>query len=422
MHNILRPAALAPLALALFAAAPLPVQAQSSLKLGEVELDASLTLDGIFARRYSGKEGTPAGFGHAHGDEDHGHHHGHSHALENGFNAGHSEIGLRARTDLFDGVLTIGFDDEDVKVEEAYLVTRALPAGLRVKAGKFLSDIGYVNSRHPHDWSFVERPLVNQYLFGDHGLLERGVQLSYTLPTRSFAMLGVEVLQGNGEGMDRYDDGALSARKSGPRLLTAFAKFGPDLGDRHALQAGVSGGTSRQNVRVDAHGDHTHYIDGDAWFAGADLMYRYDAGRSHGEGNWRIGGEYYYVERDVGAGGGNRARWLNYTEKQDGAYIEAVYGFAPRWEAGVRAEALGLNNKVVKFHPRALGEEDSSYRYSAQVTWRARETVFVRAQLTREDFAGQRAHGSEAAVAQDGSWMFMLQLNALFGSHPAHRF
>ncbi|HAY10333.1 MAG TPA: TonB-dependent receptor, partial [Thauera sp.] len=121
-------------------------------------------------------------------------------------------------------------------------------------------------------------------------------------------------------------------------------------------------------------------------------------------------------------GGGNRARWLNYTEKQDGAYIEAVYGFAPRWEAGVRAEALGLNNKVVKFHPRALGEEDSSYRYSAQVTWRARETVFVRAQLTREDFAGQRAHGSEAAVAQDGSWMFMLQLNALFGSHPAHRF
>ena len=26
--------------------------------------------------------------------DDHGHHHGHSHALENGFNAGHSEICL----------------------------------------------------------------------------------------------------------------------------------------------------------------------------------------------------------------------------------------------------------------------------------------------------------------------------------------
>lgn len=411
---------LSPLALAVLLAVPVQASAQSTsgIRIGDVEFDASLTLDGIFARRYSGKESEPAGFAHGH-DEDHDH--GHGHALENGFNAGYSEIALRARTDLFDAVLTLGFDDEDIEVEEAYLASRALPAGLRLKAGKFLSDIGYINSRHAHDWSFIERPLVNQYLFGDHGLLDRGVQLSYTAPTSNYLSLGLELLQGEGEGLDRYDSGAQSKRKSGPRLVVAHAKYGPQLGDSHALQLGVSGGVSRQHARVDDHGHHNHYIEGDAWFAGTDLMYRYDAGRPGAQGNWRVGGEYYYTERDVGAGGSNRANWASFTEKQDGAYLEAVYGFAPRWEAGVRAEALGLTNRVVHFHPRELGKEDTSYRYSAQITMRPRETLFLRAQLTREDFAGEHDHG-HGGHGHGDSWIFMLQLNALFGSHPAHRF
>jgi len=231
-----------------------------------------------------------------------------AHGRKDGFNAGQSEIGLRARTDLFDAVLMIGFDDRDVEVEEAYLVTRALPAGLRLKAGKFLSDIGYMNSRHPHDWSFIERPLVNQYLFGDHGLQERGVQLGYTAATADYLAFGIELLQGNGEGQNRFDDGAYKRERSGPRMMTAFAKYGPDLGDRHAAQLGVSTGMSRQYARVDGHDDHRHSVEGDGWFAGIDAMYRYDSGRAYGVGNWRVGGEYYYTQRSVRARGYNDAR------------------------------------------------------------------------------------------------------------------
>jgi len=405
-----------------------PVFAQTGFTIGGVEVDASLTLDGIYANRFKGKESEPAGFGDA-GHDDHGHDHGHahSHGLKNGFNAGHSEIGLRARTDLFDAVLMIGFDDRDVEVEEAYLVTRALPAGLRLKAGKFLSDIGYMNSRHPHDWSFIERPLVNQYLFGDHGLQERGVQLGYTAATTDYLAFGIEVLQGNGEGQNRFDDGAFKRERSGPRMATAFAKYGPDLGDRHAVQFGVSTGMSRQYARVDGHDDHRHSVEGDGWFAGIDAMYRYDAGRAYGVGNWRVGGEYYYTQRSVRARGYSDARgWrenpARFTEKQDGLYVELVHGFAPRWEAGIRAEALGLTNQVVKFHPTQTATEDTSHRYSAQVTWRPRETIFVRGQLSREEFAGMRAHGHGEGDHSGRSWMFMLQLNAVLGSHPAHRF
>lgn len=316
------------LAATLIALAP-TAGAQSLIQQEGLQLDLSLTLDGIYQNRLSGKEREPAGFGHAH-HEGHDHGHGHAHGLEEGFNAGHSELAIRARTDLVDGVLTVGFNDKDVEVEEAYLSTRALPAGLRLKAGKFLSDIGYVNSRHSHDWDFIERPLVNQHLFGEHGLQETGVQLSLTPATGNYMNFGLEVLQGNGEGINRQDEGTFHETRSGPRLVTAFAKFGPDLGPSDALQIGVSAGKSRQYSRVDDHGDHKHTLEGDTWFGGVDLMYRHESGKAYGEGNWRIGGEYYYTQRSVNARGWSEARgWrqnpADFTERQDGLYLEAVY-------------------------------------------------------------------------------------------------
>lgn len=388
-----------------------------SVKFAGIEFDAALTLEGLLHKRSSSEPGEPAGFGHGHGDHDHAHHHGHNHALDDGFNAGHSEIAIRARAELLDGMLMIGFDDDDIAVEEAYLTTRALPAGLRMKAGKFLSDIGYMNSRHPHDWDFVERPLVNQYLFGDHGLQETGGQLSVTVPTRNYTHLGIEVLQGNGEGLNRFDGGSFSAKKDNPRVFTAFAKFGPELGPQDAIQLGLSAGGSRQYARVDDHGDHKHSVEGDAWFVGLDAMYRHESGKAYGVGNWRIGGEYYYTRREVDARAwspsqGWRRNPETFTETQDGIYLEAVYGIAPRWQAGARAEALGLTNRVVAFHPTATVGEGTSLRYALQTTWRPRETMFVRGHLTHADLAG----------ADKDDWAFTLQLNIMFGSHPAHRF
>ena len=395
-----------------------------------IEFDVSLTLEGIFHKRFDGREREPAGFGHDH-DDDHGHHHDHDHdhSLKNGFNAGHSELGLRARTDWLDAWVMVGFDDKHVDIEEAYLATRALPAGLRLKAGKFLSDIGYINNRHPHDWDFVQRPLVNEYLIGHHGLLDKGVQLSITPPTAHYTHFGVELLRGSGEGPDRYDRGGYFRKKAMPRLITAYAKYGPELGNNHALQLGASVAHARQYTRVDDHGDHKHSVEGDSWLFGLDAVYRYEAGRAYGQGDWRIGGEYYVVRRDLRARGYSRTQgWrvnpARFRERQDGFYLEAVYGFAPRWQVGARAEAIGLNNRIVKFHPTTVGGEDASWRYSLQTTWRPRETVFVRGQLNHERFAAARAHGHGHGgdARRKGSWSFMLQLNALFGSHPAHRF
>ena len=444
------------------------------------DIDVSLILEGIYFNEVSSGNQTPAGFS----DHDHGHDHGHDHdhSLSDGFNLGHSELVIESRLgDLLDGTLLIGFDEDHIEVEEAYLVTRALPAGFQLKGGKFLSDVGYMNSRHPHDWDFADRPLVNRFLFGDHGLQETGLQASWVAPTRTFTRFGVEVLQGDngsfnrfmaaggghgnghdhdhggghdhghdhgnghdhghdhdhdhghdhggghdhghdhghghGHGHDHDHGGAPYSQQSAPRLFTAFVKTGPDLGPDHALQLGASTGYNRQVSRVEDHGHHAHALEGDAWFAGLDLAYRYDAGRAYGQGDWRVTSEYFHVWRNLDeyVEHGSWEKRESHRERQDGMYLEAVYGVAPRWQAGLRTEALGLTNKVVDFHPTEVESLSTSYRHSAQVTFRPVEPVFLRAQLSQNDFAaagGERDRGLE----------LMFQVNVALGAHGAHRF
>ncbi|WP_018879730.1 hypothetical protein [Thioalkalivibrio sp. ALE9] len=398
-------------------------------------LDVSLILEGIYYNEMTRGNQDPAGFddGHDHG-HSHGHDHGHDHGFDDGFNLGHSELVFEANLgDLFDGVLMVGFDEDHVEVEEAFLTTRALPGGFQIKAGKFLSDIGYINSRHGHDWDFVDRPLVNEYLFGDHGLQDTGVQATWVAPTEMYTQLGVELLQGDqDEGIAAFDSDLPVSEKSGPRVTTAFAKFGPNLGADHAVQFGVSGGYVAQTGIAEDHGNHAHGLEGDAWFGGLDAVYKYSSGRAYGHGDWTLQGEYFYMRQSLdqydghehGHGHHSHMHWertSSLTTKQDGLYLQAVYGFAPRWEAGLRTEALGLTNDAVEgshHHGHDYFEVESfgtSYRHSAQVTFRPVEPVFLRAQLSQNDFIDDHDR-------RDRGLEFMLQLNVALGAHGAHRF
>ena len=392
----------------------------------QLDLRVSLILEGIYFNELRHGNASPAGFGgghhhhHGHGHgHSHSHGHDHSHGLEEGFSLGHSELSFEASLgELLDGFLMLGFDRHHIEVEEAYLTTRSLPAGFQLKGGQFLSGIGYINSRHSHDWDFVDRPLVNEYLFGDHGLQETGLQATWLAPSDTYTLVGVELLQGAGDRFDRFDEGRVD-QKSGPRLTTAFLKVGPDWGADHAAQFGLSAGYARQYVVFDDHGNHAHSKEGDSWFAGADAVYKYSAGRSHGHGDVRIAAEYYYVSRSLTHyRQGHDDSWSQRnsdTEKQDGFYVEAVYGVAPRWELGARAEALGITNEMLTGHFSSIHSLDTSYRYSGQITFRPAEPIFLRAQINHNDFADRHGHSDEG-------WGLMLQVNVALGAHGAHTF
>lgn len=371
---------------------------------------------------------------HEHDDDDHGHAHG---TAENGFNFSEAEIAFSGTVDpYFDASLYLSIDgDGNVELEEAYAQTRGLPAGLRLKAGKFLSDFGYINKQHPHVWDFTDQNLPYLNLLGHHGLQDTGVQLTWLPKLPLYTLLGVEALQGNQEifgarlGETEQDALDLGRTDDGPRLWTAFAKVAPDLGTRHALQLGLSYAHNRQHQEVDEH-THAHDHDGhelehaievhrnglagDADLWGIDLVYKYDGGGAQGHRDVRFQAEYLRSIKDLTITSSAHPEVVGSRRifTTDGLYAQALYGIAPRWTAGVRYDVLGLTNEVSGGRHDDFGASD---RWTFGLTWDLTEFSRLRAQYAYNNIL-------ESADVRERFDAFYLQLLVSLGSHGAHAF
>jgi hypothetical protein len=378
------------------------------------------------------------GISHAHG-AGHGHDHGHSHGgAEPGFNFRSAELSFTASVDAyFDAAALLAVDgDGEVELEEAWFQTRNLPYGLKVKAGKFLSDIGYANNQHPHSWDFTDQNLAYLNLLGDHGLRDTGVQVTWLPDWGHYTLFGLELFQSDQEKLGALaevgeeleaeldaaglsvDDLGLDDEKDGPRLYTAFAKYAPDLGFDHALQLGAWAGISEQHQEI--HGDpedgDVHSLEGDGWMWGLDAVYKYDAGGAYGKGDFRLAAEYVWQRKDLdvlfhqarpAAIGAER----KFT--QDGLYVQGVYGFAPRWDVGLRYDVVGLTNKL-ESGGNTLREWDESDRWTAALSWSPTEFSKIRLQYAKADITiDGESHDFD---------YFYLQYLLSFGSHGAHKF
>ncbi len=135
-----------------------------------------------------------------------------------GFSMRNAEIAVDGAVDpYFKGfgniVLKLDQNNEtSIELEETYLQTTALPANLQLKAGQFFAAFGRQNYQHPHQWAFVDEPLILARTLGPEGLRNLGAQLSWLAPTPFYteAFLGVF----NGQGST-----AFSFRNPGDPLL-----------------------------------------------------------------------------------------------------------------------------------------------------------------------------------------------------------
>lgn len=389
----------------------------------------SVILDGNYYHDGVDGEGTEllseafrAGAGHGHEEEGDGHAHG---GAENGFNFREAEIWFGATVDpYFDAQATLAVEsDGGAELEEAYLQTRALPAGLKIKAGKFFSDIGYANRQHPHEWGFTDQNLVHSNLFG-FNLADTGVQLSWQPKLPVYTLFGVEVFQGEQERFGALVEDAvereeldIGAEADGPRLFTGFVKIAPELGFNHALQLGASFAHARQAQLIgDIDGAEAGF-DGDQSLWGLDVVYKYDSPRAYGVGDFTLQSEYLYDTRDLritaaaadpGLVGGRQEF------KTDGWYLQGWYGIAPRWQAGLRYDVLGLTNKVSGVGENAgFGQSD---RWTLAVTYRPSEFSVLRLQAATADILADEAGASENFD------YFYLQYQVSLGAHGAHKF
>jgi hypothetical protein len=332
-----------------------------------------------------------------------------------GFAIGESELSFEANIDdKLRGWATIGFENEEgetaVELEEAYVATLALPAGLAAKFGRFYSDIGYQNRQHAHAWDFAEAPLAYRAFFAGQ-LGDDGVQLRWVAPTDLFVELGGELLRGDGfpaGGEDRSDVGA----------WTAFARAGGDLGSGGSWRAGVWHFDGDADDRRTGEDVETAFT-GDSEVTGLDFVYKWAPNGNPAQRSFVLQAEYMFrsesgtVVHDPEGSADTSA----YDGDQQGWYAQAVYQFVPRWRIGVRYDRLSADNDVddpvagTSLELLADDGEDPR-RYSVMVDFSNSEYSRFRLQWNRD----------EARPGGESDDQLILQYTVSIGAHPAHQF
>ena len=258
-----------------------------------------------------------------------------------GFNLAESELGLSAPIDPWlRGVANIALHpDNTVSVEEAFIQTTSLGNGLSAKFGRFLSGVGYLNSRHAHTWDFVDNPLAYQALLGTQ-FGDDGVQLSWLAPTDHYLELGAEL------GRGRSFPGSDTAR-NGAGMTALTAHTGGDIGASHDWRVGVSilntKATNQTLTALDAMDNKV-----DNAFSGStrvwvvDGVWKWAPDGNATRTNFKLQGEYL---RSTRAGslsddlvGANITH--DYRSVQSGWYVQGLYQFMPGWRIGLRTERL----------------------------------------------------------------------------------
>ena len=321
---------------------------------------------------------------------------------KNGFNLDSAELAIYAPVDpYFNLYATVPVTEDGTTVEEAYFVTTSLPTGHQIKAGKFKSSFGRLNSQHSHGWDFVDNPLPYRAFigFGDEGIDEKGVQYTYLPSLPFYTILGVEVLQGENKTLFGAD------ATGGPHAYTAFAKASLDVSDHATVLFGPSVITGKTKTStVQANSDFT----GDSTLYGFEFTYKWKPSKFQG---FKIQSEYLYRSQygdltDTTLGTAQRLE-----RYQDGFYIQSVYLWN-RWEFGARYDMLSIfkDDYYLGGVKQDIGRRP--WRATAMIDYTFSEFSLLRLQYNHDesDIYGKVNHE--------------VFLQALFsiGAHPAHQF
>jgi hypothetical protein len=222
-----------------------------------------------------------------------------------------------ARADVFISMGHAGDGAFDFELEEAYLTTLALPFRLQLKAGKFRSIFGKINRIHPHALPFIDVPAVYVNYFGEEGLNDQGLSLSWLLPNPHFFQdLTFEVTRGPGG-----DEGSFVLSEKNRLLYVAHLKNFWDLTENATLELGFSGaaGPNDENRTT--------------WLGGLDLTYKWKPLQFNTYRSLTLQAEAFF-SRKHRAAGGSVATW--------GFYALASWQLGRRWQVVGRYDLADL--------------------------------------------------------------------------------
>lgn len=286
-------------------------------------------------------------------------------------------------------------------VEEAWLETTRLPAGLQLRAGRFASQIGYLNQQHPHADDFVERPLLYRSFLGGHWN-DDGLRLTWTAPTPFYLMVGAEAFAGK-----RLVD---PAQPGAPRVgaQTLAVKVGADFDRSNSWQLGWSQLYNRRQAVLQEHGDEedAHAPHHGARFSGRrmsvlDLTWKWAPGGDARHRQLRLGVEAAQIRGIAGAEASGA--------RHEAHAIALVWRWHSQWELGARLDALRA--RVV--HEDELELARLKER-SLMLAYKPSHLQTLRLQYTTQ----LQAQGVENPARR----ALQLQYVLGFGAHPAHAY
>jgi hypothetical protein len=286
--------------------------------------------------------------------------------------AGETEIVFDADLNPYArGTFTTSLGAAGLSLEEGFFtISRGLPAGLALKAGKYRAGFGKLNPAHPHTDPFGSRfHLLREYLPGEDGYNETGLDVSklVALPGDGSLTLSADWLQGDSFRRPRNAsdatndplaaDPAAGDRTAEPRpaVLARAAGFFM-LGERSGLELGLSGTQGTNNV---AAGARTTVLGADA----KAKLWR------NANSYLLLQGEFMSLRRDEAGWDSTTASYTKSSVKPAGGYVFADYNFSPRYDTGVSyehwqaADAARTSNQAIQlFAGLALMEETTSFR------------------------------------------------------------
>jgi hypothetical protein len=313
-----------------------------------------------------------------------------------GFDVQEIELAAQSAIDpYFEGAVFLTIPNlTGLEVEEAYLVTTALPLNLQIKAGTFRSQFGRNNGQHLHVQFFTRRPLMTALLFGADGLRGPGAQASVLLPLPWFATLYAEAFSiaapDDLEGVSTFGGGV----RLTPENLTYTAELEQffELAESHSLLVGLNFATGRSVDCVAAAPCYPLTLDGPrSYLYGADLYYKWkpaNVAQSYASFQWTT--EFY--ARTLADGG----------PTEGAGYSEAVVQLARRFYLGGRFDLTGLPSGP-----------DVPRRYGG-----AASITFAPSECSRLRLYAQELGGPGVVATTVG----FLQVEYAMGAHGAHPF
>ena len=355
-----------------------------------------------------------------------------------GFGLGETELAFSASIDdMFYGKLTTVFESHDgeseVNVEEAFIQTMALPNGFTVRAGRFLSDVGYLNNQHLHTDSFTSRPSAYRAFLGNH-YYDDGLRVSYIAPTDLYWAIGAEAFSG---------DSLRAADEHGERefdstgVYTAFTKLGGDIGTESSWQLGFSylrnenGQSTPEEHDEDEHHEEEEHAEDEhghshsASYTGkntyvADFVFKWAPNGNYKYQHLTLSAEYFRVNDFMAAELHDEHEEEDHHDEEEhhdeggkdyhqAWYVSGVYQFSPNWSAGLRYGELDAQLQHEKhFDAQELKETELS------IAWHNSHFSTVRL-----EFSHQNNTGFENAEKDN---VITLQYVMALGAHGAHQF